>query len=90
MGLMPLLLMFVIFYFLLIRPQQKRQKERQEMLKLLKKGDHIVTNGGVIGVIFALTDTELTIEIADKVKVRVLRSQVNRYEMPTEDAGKEK
>ena len=90
MGLMPLLLMFVIFYFLLIRPQQKRQKAHQKMLGLLKKGDKIVTNGGVVGTVFALTESELIVEIADKVKVRVIRSQVNLYGGEQGDAGKEK
>ncbi len=79
-GLFPLILMFVIFYFLLIRPQQKRQKEHAQMVAMLKKGDRVVTGGGVIGTVFALTDTELVLEVADRVKVTVVRSQVNMYE----------
>lgn len=90
LGLTPLLLMFVIFYFLLIRPQQKRQKAHQKMLGLLKKGDKIVTAGGVIGTIHALTDNELVVEIADKVRIRVIRSQVNMYGVAEADAGKDK
>ena len=86
-GLFPLVLMFAIFYFLLIRPQQKRQKEHAKMLSLLKKGDRVVTNGGLIGQVFALTDNELVVEIADRVKVRVLRTQVNLYAL---DEGAEK
>ena len=89
MGLMPLILMFAIFYFLLIRPQQKRQKAHQAMLSRLKKGDHVVTAGGIGGNSFALTDTELVLEIADKVKVRVLRSQVNAYTVASSDTGKD-
>ena len=90
LGLTPLILMFVIFYFLLIRPQQKRQKAHQKMLGLLKKGDKIVTAGGVIGTIFALTDNELVVEVADKVKIRVVRSQVNMYGVAEDDTGKDK
>jgi len=74
--LMMLLVMFGVLYFLMIRPQQKRQKQHQDMLKALKKGDRVVTNGGLIGIVSALTDKVVTIEIADKVRVNVLRSQV--------------
>lgn len=78
-ALMPLVIMFVIFYFLLIRPQRKRMKEHEEMIARLKKGDRVVTNGGLIGSIHALTDNELTVDVDGKVKVRVVRSQVNLY-----------
>ena len=80
--------MFVIFYFLLIRPQQKRQKEHREMLSRLKKGDRVITNGGIIGTIDALTESELVVEIADRVRVRVARGQVSPYAV--EDAASEK
>lgn len=90
MQLTPLLLMFVIFYFLLIRPQQKRQKEHRAMLSRLKKGDKVVTGGGLIGVIDALTDDELVLEVADRVKVRVLRAQVNMYATAGDAAASEK
>jgi preprotein translocase subunit YajC len=72
----PLILMFVIFYFLLIRPQQKKQKEHKNLLANLKRGDEVVTVGGLMGRITALTDRVVTLEIADKVRVRVLRSQI--------------
>lgn len=68
--------MFVVFYFLLIRPQQKKQKEHQKMLQNLKKGDDIVTASGIFGKVTGLTDTLATIEIADKVRVKILRSQI--------------
>ncbi len=86
----PLLLMFVIFYFLLLRPQQKRQKEHREMLSRLKKGDRVVTRGGLIGVIDSLTDDEAVLEIADRVKVRVQRAQVNQLPsaLPATEGGK--
>jgi preprotein translocase subunit YajC len=75
-GFIPLILMFVIFYFLLIRPQQKKTKEHREMISNLKKGDRIITSGGIHGQITGLDDTTLTVEIADKVRVKVARSNV--------------
>ena len=76
-GLLPLVLIFVVFYFLLIRPQQKKAKEHREVLANLRRGDRIVTNGGLLGTITRVpNDTELMVEIADGVKVRVLRGMV--------------
>ena len=72
----PLILMFVIFYFLLIRPQQKKQKEHREMLDNLRKGDRIVTSGGLNGRIISLDEASLNLEIADKVRVKVSRGYV--------------
>lgn len=76
--LMPLALMFLVFYFLLIRPQQKRSKQHQEVLKNLKRGDEVVTASGIHGTIDGLTDTVLTLEIANNVKIKVDRHQVAR------------
>lgn len=73
---LPLLLMFAVFYFLLIRPQQKRQREHQAMLSRLKKGDKVVTAGGIVGTITGLTDAQIEIQIADKVRIQALRPQV--------------
>ena len=75
-ALAPLIIMFVIFYFLLIRPQQKKSKTHREMLTNLRKGDRVVTNGGLIGRITGLTDQEITLEIAPKIRVKVARSHV--------------
>lgn len=72
----PLILIFVIFYFLLIRPQQKKAKEHQQFLTNLKKGDAVVTSGGVHGTITGLTDKVVTLEIADNVRVKVSRGYV--------------
>lgn len=69
-------LIFGIFYFLLIRPQQKRAKDHQVYLGNLKKGDAVVTNGGIHGVITGLTDKIVTLEIADKVRVKVSRQHI--------------
>jgi preprotein translocase subunit YajC len=71
-----LIAMFAVMYFLLIRPQQKKQKEHREMLNNLKKGDRIITSGGLYGRITGLTDATLTLEIADKVRVKVSRGHV--------------
>lgn len=72
----PLILMFVIFYFLLIRPQQKKAKEHREMIGNLKKGDRIITSGGIYGTITGLEDNTITVEIAEKVRVKVSRGNV--------------
>ena len=74
----PIILMFVIFYFLLIRPQQKKTKEHREMITNLKKGDRIITSGGLHGRITGIKESEnvLIVEIADKVRVKVARGNV--------------
>ena len=72
----PLILMFAIFYFLLIRPQQKKAKQHRELLSSLKKGDRVVSNGGLHGVITGLSDDIVTMEIAPKVRVKVSRGSV--------------
>jgi preprotein translocase subunit YajC len=72
----PLILMFGIFYFLLIRPQQKKQKEHRHMLGNLKKGDQVITSGGLYGRITGLTDTIATLEISEKVRVKVGRGNI--------------
>lgn len=72
----PLILMFVIFYFLLIRPQQKKSKEHRAMIDNLKKGDRIITSGGLHGLITAVNEQTLTVEIAYKVRVKIARGNV--------------
>jgi preprotein translocase subunit YajC len=77
-SLIPIILMFVIFYFLLIRPQQKKAKEHREMIGQLKKGDRIVTSGGLHGRITGVDNTTMTVEIADKVRVKIARGNVSQ------------
>ncbi|MCY3877696.1 MAG: preprotein translocase subunit YajC [Rhodobacteraceae bacterium] len=78
-SLVPLILIFVIMYFLLIRPQQKKVKEHKAMVEALKRGDNIVTQGGIIGRIARVKDDgEVEVEIADGVKVRVVRSTISQ------------
>jgi preprotein translocase subunit YajC len=73
----PLILMGVIFYFLLIRPQQKKQKDLRNMLASIKKGDTVITQGGLHGRITGLTDQVATLEIAEKVRVKVSRAYIS-------------
>ncbi len=76
---MPFVLLMVIFYFLLIRPQQKRQKETQKMIDAVKKGDRVVTSGGVIGTVVGIQNDYLVLKLGDndQTKVEVLKSAVN-------------
>tara|TARA_Y100001958_G_C21216471_1_gene541870 strand:- start:392 stop:670 length:279 start_codon:yes stop_codon:yes gene_type:complete len=76
----PLILIFVIFYFFLIRPQQKRVKEHKEMVKNLKRGDEVITSGGIIGKVDRVyEDDKLEIEISDGVKVNVIKNTVQSH-----------
>lgn len=74
----PFALMFVVFYFLLIRPQQKKMKEHDEMVKGLEKGDEVVTNSGIIGKVTGLTDKVATIEIDANVRIKMMRAQIGQ------------
>jgi preprotein translocase subunit YajC len=74
--LVPIILMLGVMWFFLIRPQQKKQKEHREMLGNLKKGDRVITSGGLYGRITGITDATLTLEIADKVRVKLSRGYV--------------
>jgi preprotein translocase subunit YajC len=76
MSMLPLVLMFVVLYFVMIRPQMKRQKETKSMLEALSKGDEVVTQGGVIGKISKLGDTFVSVEVANGVELQVQRVAV--------------
>ena len=77
-SLMPLLLIFVVFYFLLIRPQQKKMKTHRDMIGALKRGDKVLTAGGIIGTVVKVEDDNtLLVEIAKDVRVRVARSTIS-------------
>jgi preprotein translocase subunit YajC len=77
-GILPLVLIFVVFYFLLIRPQQKRSREHRELLSRVKKGDRVLTAGGVIGKVTKAQEGSITVEveIAENVRVEVARGQI--------------
>jgi preprotein translocase subunit YajC len=84
----PLILIFAIMYFLLIRPQQKKIKEHQKMVQALRRGDQVVTQGGLIGKVSKVKDDgELEVEIAEGVKVRVVRNTVAQVLSKTEPAN---
>jgi preprotein translocase subunit YajC len=74
--LLPLVVIFAIFYFLMIRPQQKQQKKHKEMLSALKKGDRVVTRGGMMGTIFSIVDNIVTIEVAENIKIKFSRESI--------------
>ncbi|MFK7835468.1 MAG: preprotein translocase subunit YajC [Sulfitobacter sp.] len=83
----PLILIFAIMYFLLIRPQQKKVKEHQAMVAALRRGDQVVTQGGVIGkVVKVKDDGEVEVEIADGVKIRVVQTTIATVVSKTEPA----
>jgi preprotein translocase subunit YajC len=85
MSILPLVLIFAVFYFFLIRPQQKKAQEQKNLLGSLRRGDRIVTSGGLIGVIHkVVSDNELQVEIAEGVRVRVARNMVASLVSKTE------
>ncbi len=80
MSFLPLVLIFAIFYFLLIAPMRKRQKQLQEMIAELKKGDKVVTTGGIHGEVYALEESTLLLKIADNVRIKIARSAISGKE----------
>jgi preprotein translocase subunit YajC len=85
---LPLILIFVVFYFLLLRPQQKKAKAHREMVAQLRRGDRVLTQGGIIGQVNkVLNDTEVLIEIAEGVRVRMMRSTITEVMAKTEPVG---
>jgi preprotein translocase subunit YajC len=82
LGILPWLLIFLIFYLLMIRPQQRRAKEHQAALAAIKKGDEVITGGGIRGKVSKVTDDELEVEIASNVRVRVVKGTVSQVLTP--------
>lgn len=82
----PLIFIIVIFYFLLIRPQQKRLKDHREMVANLRRGDVVVTAGGFIGKIHRVADDEVSVELADGLRVRAVRSTISEVRAKTDPA----
>ncbi len=90
-GILPLILIFAVFYFLLIRPQQKKMKAHREMLSAVRRGDKVLTGGGIFGTVTKVqNDNELTVEIAEGVRVRVARGTISEVLSRTEPAQVEK
>ena len=79
----PLVLVFVIFWFLLIRPQQKRMKEHQAQISAVKKGDKVVTGGGLIGKVTRVGDSEVEVELGPNIRVQALKSTLSQVVDPT-------
>lgn len=86
MQIAPLILIFVVFYFLLIRPQQQARKRHMDMVAALKKNDIVVTSGGMIGKVKSVADDEVRVELAPNVDVRVLRHTIAEVRSKTEPA----
>jgi preprotein translocase subunit YajC len=85
---LPLILIFVVFYFLLLRPQQKKAKSHREMVSQLRRGDRVLTQGGIVGQINkVISDSEVSVEIAEGVRVRVMRGAITEVLAKTEPAG---
>jgi preprotein translocase subunit YajC len=82
-GILPWLLIFVIFYFLMIRPQQQRVKQHQAAIAAVKKGDEVITGGGIRARVTKVLDDEVEVEIAQGVKVRVIKSTLSQVLSPT-------
>jgi preprotein translocase subunit YajC len=84
----PIIFLFIVFYFLLIRPQQKKMKEHQAMISGIRRGDRVVTNGGIIGTVVKIVDDqEVQLEIDEGVRVRVLRSMISNLMSKSEPAN---
>ena len=85
MSILPFLLIFVVMYFLIIRPQRANMKRREELLKNIRRGDQVVTGGGIVGkVTKVVDDNELEVEIAEGIKIRVVRSGVSEVRVKGE------
>jgi preprotein translocase subunit YajC len=76
MSFVPMIVVFVIFYFLLIRPQTKKAKQEQELIAKLGKGDEVYTKSGLIGTIYGLTEKVVTLEVSEGVKIKILKNQI--------------
>ena len=82
-GFLPIILMIAVFYFLVIRPQSKMEKERRARLGKLEKGDQVRLNGGILGRVSSVEDQIVMVEIADKVRIKVLRAEIaDKWEPP--------
>ncbi len=86
-SLLPFILIFILFYFLLILPQQRRQKKHKAMLESLKKGDRVVTTSGILGTVMNISKEVITLQVADNVKIRVLRDSISEMQKEKEEEG---
>jgi preprotein translocase subunit YajC len=84
---LPFVLIFVVFYFLLILPQQRKQKKHRALLEALKKGDRVLTTGGLLGTVAALNKNVVTIQVADNVRVKIRREYIAELQEEPEEAS---
>ncbi len=84
-SLLPLILIFVVFYFLLIRPQQKKAKEHRQMLENIKKGDKVVTAGGIYGVVDSVGNNTIVLKIAENIKVKFGKGYISAVRPATDE-----
>jgi len=84
-SLLPLVILFVLMYFVLLRPQMRRQKETEKLISSVKTGDRVVAAGGICGTVANLKDQIVVLKVADNVKIEVLRSSITSVEKPTEE-----
>jgi len=89
MTIVPFILIFVIMYFMVIRPQQKKAKDHQDVLSKLKKNDEVMTSGGIYGKVIDLKETVVTLEVAPNVRIRVARPQISSVITAEKSSGKE-
>ncbi len=89
-GIIPFILIFVLFYFLILRPQQKQTRERNEMIKNLKRGDSVLTNGGIYGKITNINDDILSVEIAKGINIKMTRNGIASLASASEEEKKPK
>ena len=87
-ALVPILLVFLIFYFMILRPQQKKQKERDKLLSSVQKGDKVITAGGMHGTVIGLEEKTVLVQIADEVKVKFERSAISSINRASDSIGK--
>ncbi|MBD3379970.1 MAG: preprotein translocase subunit YajC [Candidatus Omnitrophica bacterium] len=87
MSLLPIALIFIIFYFLLIRPQKKAQKEHADMIQALKKNDEVVTSGGIHGTIVNIQEGAVTLRVDDNTRIKVQRSSISKVKKSREDGS---
>jgi preprotein translocase subunit YajC len=84
---LPFVLIFVVFYFLLILPQQRKQKKHRAMLEALKKGDRVLTTGGVMGTVAAINKNVITVQVADNVKIKIRREYIAELQPESEEGA---
>lgn len=86
-ALVPILLMLAVFYLILFRPMRKRQKKLQEMIDNLKRGDKVITTGGIFGTVMGISDRQIQLRIADQVTIEISRNAVAALQQPEEGGG---